>query len=302
MQAALVDCHTHTFFSDGKSSFEENLLAAANKDCMVLVSSDHLTLPASMDPNLECQVPFSKLEEHKNSFKLAKEKAKEFAPNVEFIFGFECDWYPGCEQNIDAWASDAQIKLGSVHWIGEAGTVNEIVIAAGETGSKNVTPADAPHTGNGWIDYSQDLHVWDELGPDEVWRKYVNAWCSACESPANFDIMSHPDLPMRFSKTYAPPAKLSHMWCQMAECAKSTNRRIEISSASFRAGLNDFYPTTGLLEKFFKAGIKITFGSDAHNAKFVCDGIAKAQKHAWEIGYRKFEVPRANGSWESWEL
>lgn len=302
MQAALIDCHTHTFFSDGESSFEENLQAAANQGCKVLVSSDHLTLPASMDPNQECQVPYSKLEEHRCSFKQAKEQAKSFAPNVEFVFGFECDWYPGCEKNIDDWARKAQVKLGSVHWIGDAGTGNEIEIAAGEPGSKNVAPADAPLTGNGWIDYSQDLHVWDELGPDEVWRKYVGAWCAACESPANFDIMSHPDLPMRFYKTYAPPANLSHLWSQMAECARYTNCRIEISSASFRAGLCDFYPAKGLLENFFRAGVKITFGSDAHNARFICDGIRKAQKHAWEIGYRRFDVPRADGSWESWEL
>ena len=52
----LVDCHTHTSFSDGYASFEDNARAAAAAGCRVMVSTDHLTLPASMDSNCEVQV------------------------------------------------------------------------------------------------------------------------------------------------------------------------------------------------------------------------------------------------------
>ena len=48
----LVDCHTHTSFSDGHASFEDNVRAAAAAGCQVMVSTDHLTLPASMDATL----------------------------------------------------------------------------------------------------------------------------------------------------------------------------------------------------------------------------------------------------------
>ena len=41
----LVDCHTHTSFSDGHASFEDNVRAAAAAGCRVMVSTDHLTLP-----------------------------------------------------------------------------------------------------------------------------------------------------------------------------------------------------------------------------------------------------------------
>ena len=47
----LIDCHTHTSFSDGHASFEDNVRAAAAAGCRVMVSTDHLTLPASMDAN-----------------------------------------------------------------------------------------------------------------------------------------------------------------------------------------------------------------------------------------------------------
>ena len=38
----LVDCHTHTSFSDGHASFEENVRAAAAAGCRIMVSTDHL--------------------------------------------------------------------------------------------------------------------------------------------------------------------------------------------------------------------------------------------------------------------
>ena len=61
----LVDCHTHTSFSDGHASFEDNVRAAAAANCRVMVSTDHLTLPASMDANCEVQVTEGDLPAHR---------------------------------------------------------------------------------------------------------------------------------------------------------------------------------------------------------------------------------------------
>lgn len=300
MHASIIDCHTHTNFSDGESSFEENVRAAAAKGCRVLVSTDHLTLPASMDPRCECQVPARALPAHQAAFDAARELAAQIAPDMDFIFGFECDWYPGCERNVAKWAQNAHVKLGSVHWIGDAGDTS---IAAGERGCERIDPADAPGLAAGWIDYSEDMHIWEELGANGVWRAYVDAWCAACESPLAFDSMAHPDLPMRFSQDgWSAPTNVESLWDEMAACAHDANRRIELSTASLRKGLPDYYPATGLLERFFKAGVSITIGSDAHIASDICFGILEAQKHAFAAGYRTFDVPRADGSWESWNL
>ena len=64
----LVDCHTHTSFSDGHASFEDNVRAAAAAGCRVMVSTDHLTLPASMDSNCEVQVVEGDLPAHRLAF------------------------------------------------------------------------------------------------------------------------------------------------------------------------------------------------------------------------------------------
>ena len=52
----LVDCHTHTSTCKIGGAFEDNVRAAAAASCRVMVSTDHLTLPASMDANCEVQV------------------------------------------------------------------------------------------------------------------------------------------------------------------------------------------------------------------------------------------------------
>ena len=268
---SIADCHTHTRFSDGEGTFEEMAAAAEAAGCAVLVSTDHLTLPESMDPAGEVQVTEAELPAHRAAW----EAAREAHPALEMVFGFECDWYPGCEDAVARWSDGAQVRLGSVHWLGEK-----------DDGA--------------WIDDSSDLRVWRELGPDEVWRRYVAAWCAACESPLAFDVMAHPDLPARFSREgLAPTIDLAPLWDEMAACARDCGRRVELSTAGLRKGVGDYYPSAGLLERFARAGVPVTFGSDAHRAQDVCHGIEGAQRHAWRAGYRAFDMPHADGSWET---
>ena len=117
----LVDCHTHTSFSDGHASFEDNVRAAAAAGCRVMVSTDHLTLPASMDANCEVQVVEGDLTAHRLAFEDARKLAAQITPELELIYGFECDWYEGCEPLVERWSAGAIVRLGSVHWIGNPG-------------------------------------------------------------------------------------------------------------------------------------------------------------------------------------
>lgn len=299
--APIVDCHTHTMFSDGTSTFEENVRAAAAAGCRVLVSTDHLTLPASMDPNLEAQVPEADLPAHRASFEAARELAREIAPDLEFLYGFECDWYFGCEENVARWSAGATVRLGSTHWIGMAGDF--AAGAAGAPGTEGVPAAGTPGSGAGWIDDRHDLHIWRELGPGGVRLAYVDAWCSACESPLGFDVMAHPDLAARFKNEGFPPVgSLDPLWDRMVSCARDTGKRIEVSTGGLRKTVDDYYPTRGLLERFARAGVPITFGSDAHRAIDICWGIRDAQRYAHDCGYRTFDIPHADGSWETVEL
>ena len=104
---------------------------------------------------------------------------------------------------------------------------------------------------------------------------------------------------MRFSKEgFAPDFDPAPFWEQMAECAHDTGRRVEVSTAAPRKGLDDYYPSTGLLRCFAHAEVPITFGSDAHRACDICCNIREAQAHAYDCGYRTFDIPRPTGEWE----
>ena len=188
----LVDCHTHTSFSDGHASFEDNVRAAAAAGCRVMVSTDHLTLPVSMDANCEVQVVEGDLTAHRLAFEDARKLAAQIAPELSFIYGFECDWYEGCEPLVERWSASAIVRLGSVHWIGYPGDV--MAGAAGAAGTEDVARPDTHDSRCGWIDDDTNLHVWENLGVHGVWERYVDDWCRACESSLNFDVMAHPDL------------------------------------------------------------------------------------------------------------
>ena len=303
---SFVDCHTHTGFSDGTTTFAENARAAIAVGCRVLVATDHLTLPASMDPVCEVSVAEADLPAHRAAFDRARELARRCASDggerLELVYGFECDWYEGCEPLIERWSSGAAVRLGSIHWLGDPGDIGAGTARPGEPDdpASRIAPAGLPGSGAGWIDDPDDLHIWEELGPDEVWRRYVRAWCRACESPLAFDVMAHPDLPERFRAT-GPAASidLAPLWDEMAACAHDTGRRVEVSTAGLRKGVGDLYPASGLLERFRRAGVPITFSSDAHVAEDICRGVRDAMRRAYELGYRSYDVPHADGSWET---
>ena len=81
---SIADCHTHTRFSDGVGTFEENARAAAAAGCAVLVSTDHLTLPEAMDPTGSVQVVEGELVAHRAAW----EAARDAHPELEMVYGY----------------------------------------------------------------------------------------------------------------------------------------------------------------------------------------------------------------------
>ena len=276
----LVDCHTHTRHSDGRDTLEANLSSAECSHVQLVALTDHLTLPDCMDPAGEVQVIEADLAAHAADV----EDARRRHPDVELVYGWECDWYEGCEDNVERWSASATFRLGSVHWLGPVDPVDKSM----------------PH---GWIDDPDDLHLWEQLGPDEVWRLYADHWCRACESPLAFDSMAHPDLAMRFcNEGFAPTIDLTPLWDQMASCAHDCKRRIEVSTAGLRKSVGGYYPAPGLLARFWRAGVPVTIGSDAHRDCDVGWGIREAYAYVAATGYRSIDVPRADGSWSTLSL
>lgn len=257
----LVDCHTHTIYSDGGSTLDENIAAAEARGLTTIACTDHFAHPAFMD----CAVDESRIAELGSRI----EQARLSHPNIDIVFGWEADWYEGCERDIPLFKAGATFLLGSVHYLGEFA-----------------------------IDWSEDMRIWDAEGTDEVWRRYAQAWCRACFCPVGFDSMAHPDLPRLFeNEGYAPSLDLDPLWDDMAEAAHESHVRIELSTAGLRKSVRDFYPAFELLKRFRAAGVPLTVGSDAHSSKDIGYGIKEAYACARRAGYASIDVPTSSGEW-----
>ncbi len=109
----LVDCHTHTLFSDGSGQMRDSAEAAVRRGITTLCYTDHLTLPASLDPSCEVSIPEKLLP----SYREAVLDTRSAFPMLDIVLGFECDYYPGCEPNVARWTDGATYRLGSVHML-----------------------------------------------------------------------------------------------------------------------------------------------------------------------------------------
>lgn len=256
----LVDCHTHTIFSDGAGTLDENLTAARAANVTTIACTDHWGRPDFID----CSIAAPSLP----SYHRAVEEAKLRFSDLEIVHGLEADWYPGCEDDVKSLREDAVFLLGSVHYLDEKP-----------------------------IDWFEHREIWDEVGADEVWRRYVEQWCAAATSGL-FDSMAHPDLPRLFSlRGYAPTSPLDAHFDSMAEAAREGGVRVEVNTAGLTKDFAEFYPCADLLARFHRAGVGLTVGSDAHAPGRIGSAIADAYRFAASIGYTAIDVPRADGDW-----
>ena len=269
---SIVDTHTHTRFSDGVGTFMENAAAAVAAGCRVMVSTDHLTLPRIMDPGEEVQVPEARLAEH---------RARSRQLQLSIL------------SSSTSMASSAIGTMAARRTSGAGARARSCAWGRciGWGPSRAVPGSTIRPTG-----------AFEELGPDEVWRRYAEAWCRACECPL-FDTMAHPDLAMRFvNDGFAPTIDLAPLWDEMVACAHDTGKRVELSTAGWRKGVGDYYPARGLARAILPRG-------RAHHRwlRRPCAGRPvlgnRAGVRPCGVGcYRTVEVPRADGSWEQMEI
>ena len=265
MPVELVDCHTHTVFSDGKSTFRENLCAAAERGITTIACTDHWGRPDFVD----CSIEESRLGEYAQA---TAEVQQEF-PDIEVIHGLEADWYAGCAADLAQTRGNATFLLGSIHYLQEKA-----------------------------LDWEEDMRIWHELGADALWKLYAEEWCKAATSGL-FDSMAHPDLPRLFWLSgFAPAISLDPLFDAMAEAAHEGSVHVEINTAGLTKDFADFYPKEALLSRFYAAGVPLTVGSDAHHCSRIGENILSAYRYALRIGYAAIDCPTAEGGWRTIDI
>jgi histidinol-phosphatase (PHP family) len=262
----LVDCHTHSTYSDGHSTVAENVERAVSLGVTTLACTDHFVLPASMDPDCSCSVPASDAAGYLADVR----RERELHPQLDLVSGWECDYYPGCEGMIERYRGDATFLLGSVHALDGR-----------------------------WIDDPDDLSYWDEHRLGDVWTRYFEVWCEACACPVGFSSMAHPDLVSWRGLVPDDAALLDDLYERAACAAAEAGVRVEVSSAGAIKPLGSFYPAPDLLRAFRRHHVPITVASDAHACQRIADRVADLYEYARRAGYRAVDVPTSSGGWRS---
>lgn len=252
----LITLHTHTNYTGhGEGSVEGLVAAAEAAGISTIAVTEHYPLSVEIDPTNYVSMPSSKLDQYLSDI----EHAQELHPSIEVLPGCELDWL-GDDEDRDMASLDfspfVQI-LGSVHYV-------------------DLWPFDDP----------AQRDRWDEVGPDEIWKRYFELWCQAvtCKS-APFTTMAHPDLVKKFA--YWPSFDPQSLYDEAAEACASSGRMIEVNTSGKWYACKEMFPAPALLEAFCKAGVPCTVGTDAHCYADVDRGIRDAYKLMYDAGYRE---------------
>ncbi len=267
----LIDCHIHTErCGHAEGTVDDYARMAVERGLVGIVMTEHLPMPAGMDPHNRVSMPACDLEEYLVEVDLARNRY----PELEIVTGVEADYLPDRMDEVRATLRDAtqrsdgaSVVLGSVHLLG------------------NWT-FDDPHT----------VESWESRSVDQAWEEYFSTWCDACRTGL-FDVMAHPDLVKKFG--HLPSFDRRELYSEAARVAAETGVLIEVSTAGLRKPIAELYPGPGLLKAFHAAGVPATVGSDAHAPREVGMQIGTAYDAMLDAGYRSVAFPGESGGWRA---
>lgn len=191
-------------------------------------------------------------------YQKAVEKLQEQFKGITIRIGLEADYFPGFEEKTRAILETYPYDyvIGSIHFI------------------------------EGWgFDDPNERSRWNDQNIDRVYEDYYGLLRRSAESRL-FDIMGHVDLVKKFG--HRPSSNLTHEIQKTAEVFKKTGVAIEINTSGLRKPVGEIYPSLAALMIYQKAGVPITFGSDAHTAADVGRDFDKAIALAKAAGYTEF--------------
>jgi len=184
------------------------------------------------------------------------QEARVAFPHLRIRLALEVDYLPGCED----WIRDLAARhpwdylIGSVHYV------------------------------SAWwaIDSPYQMSSWKNRDPFEVWTAYFERLTQAAASGL-FDIIGHADLCKKFC--FYPREDCTALYTRFIEAAKSGNVALELNTAGLRKDCKEIYPGPALARMAARAGVPITFGSDAHAPGEVGMNFPEAVQAARAAGY-----------------
>jgi histidinol-phosphatase (PHP family) len=162
----------------------------------------------------------------------------EFVRSTPLRLGIEADYIRGAEDRIEQLigAHDFDYVIGSVHYLGEAGALDD-----------------------------QRYDVWESFSDaDSLWGEYFR-WQAELVRSGLFDIVSHPDLVKIWGGDRPAPERDPRFHYEpFVEALSESEIAVEVSTAGLRKPVGEIYPSPALAEMCVEAGAEFALSSDAH--------------------------------------
>ena len=251
-----ADLHTHTALCRHASGTPEEYLAAAQEAGLAYWGvSDHFPAPAGYDA--EFRMAPDDLPRYFGILDSLREAAD--GSGLQVLAAVEFDYVPGRMDEVFSALEPVRPKfdylIGSVHYVGDFA-----------------------------FDDPDKLAEWPRYGVDAVWDGYLTE-LKDFVGLGGFDVMAHSDLPKKFGFRPSNYERVVRHMTEIYECAAAKGICLELNTAGLRVAADEIYPSAELLRAAFRAGMKITLGSDAHKPEHVAYGFDRAAELARSIGW-----------------
>ena len=247
--------HTHTTFCDGKHSPEEVVRQAIALGCPELGFSGHAPVP----PGKGYGMTPENAESYKAEIRCLREK---YAGKIKILLGIEQDYFS--ETSTD----DYDYVIGSVHAVEKDGQYLEVDHTR-DIFVENVRR----HYSGDYYGFAEDYYA---LVAD-VYRK------TGCQIIGHFDLITKFNEDNALFDTNHPRYQAAAH--KALDDLLDAPVILEVNTGAISRGYRTQpYPAADILSRWLKAGKKVHFSSDCHNAEQLLFGYDLYEAHIREAG------------------
>jgi histidinol-phosphatase (PHP family) len=250
----ISDYHIHTFLcghAEGEPyAYVDQAIAKGLKE---IGFSDHAPLVSHRAPDITMdkdQLPVY--------HRIIDDLRDRYRWKIKILAGIEADFLVGFEEKtatiLKAYPYD--YVIGSVHFIKKWGFDDPI-----------------------------QSHIWANRNVDEVYQDYYELLRQSAQSRL-FTTMGHVDLVKKFG--HKPSNEMIGEVEKTAAVFQKCGTVIEINTSGLRKPVKEIYPSLWSLRIYCRAGVPITFGSDAHRPEEVGADFDAGLALAKKAGYHEY--------------
>lgn len=277
----LFNLHTHSYFSDGKSTPEEVVLEAINQGMKVLGFSDHSPVPFENSFAI-------KNDEVQNYISTIKSLKEKYQDQIDIYCSMEMDFIPGIVKDFKKTKEELSLDymIGSVHLVGN--DINKLWFI---DGSKVET-------------YDEGLFNYYNGDIKKGVKTFFHQYNEMIETE-EFDIVGHFDkIKMHNRDRYFTENEKWYrdLLMETLTLIKEKSLIVEVNTRGiYKKRSEDFYPSTWILPIMCEMNIPVVISSDSHKSEELTLCFKEAEDALKTAGYKETMCFR-NGGFEAISL